>query len=48
MVKQDSVVKLSNLVVPCAGNESKAGCGHLESYRVKPAYSRKGMDALFD
>ena len=48
MVKQNSVVKLSNLVVPCAGKESKAGCGYLESYRVMPAYSRKGMDALFD
>ena len=48
MVKQNSVVKLSNLVVPYVGKESKASCGYLESYRLKPAYSREGMDALFD
>ena len=30
MVKQASVVKLSNIVVPCAVNESKAGCGYLK------------------
>ena len=48
MVKQDFVVKLSNLVVPCAGKESKAGCGYLESYKVMPAYSREGIDTLFD
>ena len=48
MVKQDSVVKLRNLVVPCARKESKAGCGYLESYRVMPAYSRERMDAIFD
>ena len=48
MVKLDSVVKLSNLVVPCAGKESKAGCGYLESYRAMRAYSRERMDAFFD
>ena len=48
MAEQDSVVKLSDLVVSCAGKESKAGCGYLKSYRVMPAYSREGMDALFD
>ena len=48
MAKQDSVVKLNDLVVSCAGKESKAGCGYLKSYRVMPAYSREGMDALFD
>ena len=48
MVKQDSVAKLSNFVVPCSEKESKADCGFLESYRAMPAYSRKGMDGLFD
>ena len=48
MVKQDSVVKLRNLLVPCARKENKAGCGYLESYRVMPAYSRERMDAIFD
>ena len=48
MVKQDSVVKLSNFVVPCSEKESKADCGFLESYRAMSAYSRKGMDGLFD
>ena len=48
MVKQGSVVKLSNIVVPCVGKENKAGCGYLKSYRFMPAYSREGMDALFD
>ena len=48
MVKQDSVVKLSNLVDPCARKVSEAGCGYLESYRVMSAYSREPMDALFD
>ena len=43
MVKQDSGVKLSNLLVPCAGKESKAGCGYLGSCRVMPAYSREGI-----
>ena len=37
MVKQDSVVKLSNLVVPSARKESKAAVGYLKSYnRVMP------------
>ena len=37
MVKQDSVVKLSNLVVPSARKESKAAGGYLKSYnRVIP------------
>ena len=31
MVKQDFVVKLSNLVVPSAGKESKATGGYLKS-----------------
>ena len=31
MVKQDFVVKLSNLVVPSAGKESKAAGGYLKS-----------------
>ena len=48
MVKQDSIVKLSNIMVPCAGKENKAGCGYLKSYRVMPAYSREVMHALFD
>ena len=48
MVKQDSVVKLSNIVVPCAGKESKDDFGYLKSYRVMPTYSREGMDALFE
>ena len=38
MVKQDSVVKLSSFVVPCAEKESKAGRGYLKSYKVMPAY----------
>ena len=37
MVKQDSVVKLSNLVVPCAIKESHASTFFME-----------GMDELFD
>lgn len=38
MFKQVSVVKLSNLVVPSAGEESKAAGGYLKSYnRVMPA-----------
>ena len=48
MVKQGSVVKLNNLVVPCARKESKDSRGYLKSYRVVPAYSREGMYALFD
>ena len=48
MVILDSVVKLSNSVVPYAGKESKAGCGYRKSYKVIPAYSKEGMDALFD
>ena len=41
MVKEESVVKLSNLAPPCSGKESKASCGYLESYRAMPAYSRR-------
>ena len=48
MVKQDSVVKLSNIVVPRVRKGSKAGCGYLKSHRVMPAYSREGTDALLD
>ena len=48
MFKQDSVVKLSNLVVPRAEKERKAGDGYVKSYRAMPVYSRKRIDALFD
>ena len=39
MVKKDFVVKPSNLVLPCARKESKAGDGYLRSYGVMSAYS---------
>ena len=39
MVKKDSVVKPSNLVVPCARRESEAGGGYLKSYGVMSTYS---------
>ena len=39
MVKKDFVVKPSNLVLPCARKESKAGGGYLRSYGVMSTYS---------